>query len=50
MHYLIYVNFQAFQNVNAIDVVKKGCSKGQGILKLEELINDETAGRDAPGL
>ena len=30
--------------VNAIDIVKKGCSKGQGILKLEELINDETAG------
>lgn len=39
-----YPSLHAFQNVNAIDVVKKGCSKGQGILKLEELINDETAG------
>ena len=39
-----YPLLHAFQNVNAIDIVKKGCSKGQGILKLEELINDETAG------
>ena len=32
------------QNVDAIDVVKKGCSKGQGILRLKELITGETAG------
>ena len=37
-----YPVLHAFQNVNAIDIVKKGCSKGQGILKLEELITDET--------
>jgi len=39
-----YPVLHAFQNVNAIDIVKRGCSKGQGILKLEVLISDETAG------
>lgn len=39
-----YPMLHAFQNVNAIDIVKKGCSKGQGILKLKELMTDETAG------
>lgn len=39
-----YPMLQAFQNVNAIDIVKRGCSKGEGILKLKELINKTTAG------
>lgn len=39
-----YLTLHAFQNVNAIDIVKRGCSKGEGILKLKELINKETAG------
>lgn len=30
--------------VNAIDVVKRGCSKGNGILEITKLISDETAG------
>ena len=39
-----YPSLHAFQNVNAIDVVKKGCSKGNGILEITKLISDETAG------
>ena len=29
-----YPSLHAFQNVNAIDVVKRGCSKGNGILEI----------------
>ena len=39
-----YPSLHAFQNVNAIDVVKRGCSKGNGILEITKLISDETAG------
>lgn len=39
-----YPSLHAFQNVNAIYVVKKGCSKGNGILEITKLISDETAG------
>lgn len=39
-----YPLLHAFQNVDSIDVVKKGCSKGQGILRLKELITEKTAG------
>lgn len=33
---------EAFQNGNSVDVVAKGCSKGNAILKLKELLHVET--------
>ncbi len=33
-----YQDVQAFQNVDSIDIVAKGCSKGQAIIKLKELL------------
>lgn len=33
-----YQNVEAFQNIDSIDIVAKGCSKGQAILKLKELL------------
>lgn len=34
-----YNEVDAYQNVNSIDIVKKGCSKGAAILKLKELLD-----------
>lgn len=40
-----YHSLEGFQNTNSIDIVKKGCSKGYGILKVKELLNiDDMSG------
>ena len=36
-----YNDVQAFQNIDSIDIVAKGCSKGAAILKLKELFHLE---------
>lgn len=40
-----FKELEGFQNKNAVDVVKRGCSKGNGIEKIKEILNiDKIAG------
>ena len=39
-----YLNLEGFVNKNSIDIVLKGCSKGNGVLKVKELYNIDMIG------